>query len=273
MTAWFWARPPAVRDDLFAELRATDGPVFCPREGTAGFYALTRHTDVVEAARNPGVFSSEPTAVRLDELPAGTEKYGGSMESMDDPRHARLRRIISGAFTPRVLARFEADIQERVTHLVGGLADRRESDFVETVSTPLTLGTVFSMMGIPLAASEELMPAVNIVLAISDSGNLDFQGPEEREAFIKEKFAVMHGFVTGLAGARRERPGEDLISALVNANVDGEFLTDLELGRFFTLLIAAGVETTRHALSHGIHLLTQNLFAWETNSSSPWTAH
>ncbi|MFD7838257.1 cytochrome P450 [Streptomyces sp. NPDC059761] len=258
MTASFWAQPPDVRDELFAQLRATDGPVFCPREGTAGFYALTRHTDVVEAARNPGAFSSEPTAVRLDELPAGTEKYGGSMESMDDPRHARLRRIIAGSFTPRILARFEADIQERVTRLVDGLADRRESDFVETVSTPLTLGTVFSMMGIPVSASQELMPAVNIVLAISDSGNLDFQSPEEREAFIKEKFAVMHGFVTDLAEARRKRPGEDLISVLVNANVDGEFLTDLELGRFFTLLVAAGVETTRHALSHGIHLLTQN---------------
>ncbi|MFF5809473.1 cytochrome P450 [Streptomyces sp. NPDC012746] len=258
MTASFWAQPPAFRDELFARLRATDGPVFCPREGTAGFYALTRHADVVEAARSPGAFSSEPTAVRLDELPAGTEKYGGSMESMDDPRHARLRRIISGSFTPSILARFEADIQERVTRLVDGLADRRESDFVETVSTPLTLGTVFSMMGIPVSASQELMPAVNIVLAISDSGNLDFQSPEEREAFIKEKFAVMHGFVTDLAEARRKRPGEDLISVLVNANVDGEFLTDLELGRFFTLLVAAGVETTRHALSHGIHLLTQN---------------
>ncbi|GAA2042985.1 cytochrome P450 [Catenulispora yoronensis] len=258
MTASFWTQPPAVRDELFAELRAADGPVFCPREGTVGFYALTRHADVVEAARNPGAFSSEPSAVRLDDLPAGTEKYGGSMESMDDPRHARLRRIISGSFTPRILARFEADIQERVTRLVDGLADRRESDFVETVSTPLTVGTAFSMMGIPASAGQELMAAVNIVLAISDSGNLDFPSPEAREAFIKEKFAVMHGFVADLAEVRRKRPAEDLISVLVTANLDGEFLTDLELGRFFTLLVAAGVETTRHALSHGVHLLTQN---------------
>ncbi|MFB7178608.1 cytochrome P450 [Streptomyces sp. NPDC056257] len=258
MTASFWEHPPAVRDEVFARLRATDGPVFCPREGTPGFYALTRHAEVVEAARNPGVFSSEPTAVRLDDLPAGTEKYGGSMESMDDPRHARLRRIISGSFTPRILARFDADIQDRVTSLVDSLAEGRKCDFVETVSTPLTLGTVFSMLGVPESASQELMPAVNVVLAISDSGNLDFQSPKEREAFIKEKFAVMHGFVTDLAEARRKRPGDDLISVLVNANVDGEFLTDLELGRFFTLLVAAGVETTRHALSHGIHLLTQN---------------
>ncbi|QDQ09556.1 cytochrome P450 [Streptomyces spectabilis] len=258
MTSAFWAQSPAARDELFATLRAVEEPIFCPREGTQGFYALTRHAQVVEAARVSKVFSSEPTAVRLDDLPSSAKKYGGSMESMDDPRHARLRRIVSRSFAPRMLARFDEALRTRVTGLVNELTDRRECDFVEAVATPLTLQTVFSMMGIPESAGQSLRDAADVVLAISDSGSLDFGNPEERESFIKEKFAHLHGFMKELGEVRRERPGEDLVSALVHANVDGEFLTDLELGRFFTLLIAAGVETTRHALSHAIHLLTEN---------------
>ncbi|MEV0444644.1 hypothetical protein AB0I84_46650 [Streptomyces spectabilis] len=216
MTSAFWEQSPAARDKVFAVLRAAEEPIFCPREGTPGFYALTRHVQVVEAARASEAFSSEPTAVRLDDLPSRAKKYGGSMESMDDPRHARLRRIVSRSFTPRMLARFDEDLRHRVTHLVDELADRRECDFVKTVATPLTLRTVFSMMGIPVSASQNLQDAADVVLAISDSGSLDFGSPQERETFIEEKFAYLHGFMKDLGEVRRERPGEDLVSALVH---------------------------------------------------------
>jgi cytochrome P450 len=123
----FWAQPPAQRHTAFAQLRALGSPPhFADPEGPIptdgrGFYALVRHSDVAGASRNPEVFSSARGATSLIDLPAEFNEYFGSMISMDDPRHARLRRIVSRAFTPKMIRKFEEEVQRTAAGIVGEL--------------------------------------------------------------------------------------------------------------------------------------------------------
>ncbi|QXJ27011.1 cytochrome P450 [Actinomadura graeca] len=242
---------------MFAALRAAEERIYCPLSDGSGFYALTRYEEVSEASRHPEVFSSQPTAVSVTDPAPEVTEYSGSMISLDDPRHARLRRIVSRSFTPRMIQRFTGDVTVLARRLVDELAERGPCDFVEHVATPMPLQIICSMMGIPGTAYGDVIDATNAVLAIGDP---DYVGPDgkDRATTIREKFSYLHELMSDLGRLRRERPADDLVTALTNANVDGEALTDIELGRFFTLLVVAGNETTRNALSHALVLFSAN---------------
>ncbi|WP_433478840.1 cytochrome P450 [Spirillospora sp. CA-142024] len=253
----FWAKPQVERDELFASLRAAQGPVFCPVPDEPGFYALTRYEEVAEASRNPEVFSSQPTAVSLVDPPPQVADYTGSMISIDDPRHARLRRIVSRSFTKRLVQRVTGDVTVLARRIVDELAERGPCDFVQHVAMPMPLRIICSMMGIPESAYAGVIDATNVILAIGDP---DYVSPDgrDRPAVLIEKFSYLHALMADLGRLRREKPADDLVTALTHANVDGEALDDLDLGRFFALLVVAGNETTRNALSHALALLTDN---------------
>jgi cytochrome P450 len=257
----FWARPPAERDEVFARLRAVRGPVYFPE--TAGddgrawpaFYALTRYEEVTEASRNPGVFSSEPSSVSLDDPSPAVREFIGSLISMDDPRHARLRRIVSRAFTPRMVKRFEDDVAVMAEAIVDDLIERGPCDFVTEVAMPLPLKIICTMMGIPDAEYGSVIDATEAILAVGDP---DYTGPDgrDRASVLVEKISYLHGLMHELAAERRAHPTDDLVTALVNADVEGESLTESELAKFFGLLVIAGNETTRNAISHALALFT-----------------
>jgi cytochrome P450 len=253
----FWAKPQVERDEVFASLRAAEEPVFCPVPDEPGFYALTRYEEVAEASRNPRVFSSGPTAVSLVDPPPQVADYTGSMISIDDPRHARLRRIVSRSFTPRLVQRVTGDVTVLARRIVDELAERGPCDFVRHVSMPMPLQIICSMMGIPESAYDEVIDATNVILAIGDPDYTDPDG-RDRATVLIEKFSFLHELMADLGRLRREKPADDLVTALTHANVDGETLDDLDLGRFFALLVVAGNETTRNALSHALNLLTEN---------------
>src|SRR5581483_1834506 len=124
----FWALPPAERAAAFARLRAEPRP---------GYYALVKHADVVEASKHPAVFSSAQGATSIADLPAEFNEYFGSMINMDDPRHARLRRIVSRAFSPRLIAKFEDDVRDVATSVVDDLLATGPCDFVSNVAAKL----------------------------------------------------------------------------------------------------------------------------------------
>ncbi|TDD85865.1 cytochrome P450 [Actinomadura rubrisoli] len=251
----FWANPLDERDELFATLRAAQGPVYCPLPDSPGFYALTRYEQVSEASRHPEVFSSQPTAVSLIDPPPKIVEFSGSMISLDDPRHARLRRIVSRSFTPRIVQRFTGDVTVLARRIVDELVERGPCDFVEHVAMPMPLEIICSMMGIPDSAYESVIDATNVILGIGDPDYVDPDG-RDRTTALSERFSYLHSLMADLGRLRREKPADDLVTALTHANVDGEALTDLELARFFTLLVVAGNETTRNALSHALALLT-----------------
>jgi cytochrome P450 len=258
----FWSLPLPERAAAFARLRALPRPPFFAEPETPfaekgpGYYALVRHADVVEASRNPAVFCSAKGATSIPDTPVEFNEYFGSMINMDDPRHARLRRIVSRAFSPRMVAKFEDDVRRAAAAIVDDLLATGPCDFVANVAARLPLKIICDMMGIPDHQYEMVLANTNIILSGNDP---EFLSEDLDEAVTQLLTAgqALADLVTGLAAVRAEAPREDLVSALVTANIDGELLTGAELASFFILLVVAGNETTRTALSHGLMLLTQ----------------
>jgi methyl-branched lipid omega-hydroxylase len=262
----FWERPPAERYAAYAQLRAMPQPPFfeAPESpfGTPerGYYALVRHADVAGASRNPEVFSSAAGATSLIDLPTEFNEYFGSMISMDDPRHARLRRIVSRAFTPKMIKKFEEDVQRTAADIVDELLQTGPCDFVQHVSARLPLKIICEMMGIGDEHYAMVLKNTNIILSGADP---EFISEDLNEAITQILTAgqELADLVTGLAERRQPDsadPADDLVSALATANIDGEQLTPSELASFFILLVVAGNETTRTAISHSLNLFTEH---------------
>ncbi len=212
---------------------------------------------MLEASRHADVFSSARGATSLVDLPPDFNEYFGSMISMDDPRHARLRRIVSRAFTPKMIKKFEEDVQRAASVVVDDLLATGPCDFVSRVSARLPLKIICDMMGIGDEHFDMVLQNTNIILAGADPEFLS----EDMDTAIGQILtagADLAALVTNLSAERDGAPGEDLISALATANVDGEQLTPAELASFFILLVVAGNETTRTALSHALVLLTDH---------------
>jgi methyl-branched lipid omega-hydroxylase len=256
----FWDRPLADRREAFARLRTQPSPPFfaepeTPFPAGPGYYALVRHEDVVGASRRPDVFCSGNGATSITDLPADFNEYFGSMINMDDPRHARLRRIVSRAFTPRMIQKFADDVQRTASVIVGDLLGTGPCDFVEHVAVRLPLTIICQMMGIPGDHYDMVLRNTNIILSGFDT-DLVSDDLEEAVGQVLTAGGALAELVTTLATERAAEPGEDLVSALITANIDGEQLTSAELASFFILLVVAGNETTRNALAHALMLLT-----------------
>jgi len=257
----FWAQPLRERHAAFAQLRSRDEPPFFAEPEApfatpgGGYYALVRHADVAEASRNPQVFCSGKGATSILDLPAEFNEYFGSMINMDDPRHARLRRIVSRAFTPKMIKKFEDDVQRTAAVIVDDLLAAGPGDFVQQVAARLPLKIICEMMGVSDEHYDMVLRDTNIILSGADP---EFISADLDEAVIQILGAgqELAALVTDLAARRQEHPADDLISALANANIDGEQLTPAELASFFILLVVAGNETTRTAISHSLMLLT-----------------
>jgi cytochrome P450 len=258
----FWGLPLADRAAAFAQLRAQDRPPFFAEPETPfsevgpGYYALVRHADIVEASHHPDAFCSGKGATSIADLPVEFNEYFGSMINMDAPRHARLRRIVSRAFSPRMVAKFEDDVRSAAATIVDDLLATGPCDFVSHVAARLPLKIICDMMGIPDDQYDMVLANTNIILSGADP---EFMSEDLNEAVTQllGAGAALAELVTNLATARTQAPADDLVSALVTANIDGEQLTSAELASFFILLVVAGNETTRNALSHGLMLLTE----------------
>ena len=261
----FWAAPESERLAAFAHLRALDRPVFFaePRvpllRPGGGFHALVRHADVLEASRHTAVFSSEPAAVSPEPPPWLPMVFGRPLVNMDDPRHARLRRIVSRAFAPRRLEALDVEIAEIVDEIVTRLERRGSGDFVADAARELPIHVICSMLGIPRERRGYVLSRIDVMTEYSG-----VRGEMHRLATARlllgnlRAIVDLRRFVVGLGRQRRRDPGDDILSALVTADVDGERLSLRELGSFFDLLLVAGNETVRNAASHGLVLLSEH---------------
>src|SRR6516164_7666731 len=257
----FWGLPLPERSAAFALLRAQPQPPFFAEPETPfadqgpGYYALVRYADVVEASKHPDVFCSAKGATSIPDLPVEFNEYFGSMINMDDPRHARLRRIVSRAFTPKMIKKFEEDVQRTAAEIVDDLLQTGPCDFVQHVSARLPLKIICEMMGVGDEHYAMVLKNTNIILSGADP---EFVSEDLNEAITQILTAgqELANLVTGLAERSQDSPGDDLVSALATANIDGEQLTTAELASFFILLVVAGNETTRNAISHSLVLLT-----------------
>jgi len=258
----FWAKPWAERDAAFATLRRENPiayfpePIIDPFPEGPGYYAITKMHDVLEISRHPEIYCSGQGAVSILDMPAEMNEFYGSLISMDDPRHARLRKIVSGTFTPRMLANVLEDVEKTAKRVVDGIVEKGEINFVADVSMPFPLLVILDMMGIPHSEFDMVLAQSNIILSGGDPEFIP-AGVDPISAFL-EAGAMLAGLLNELAVLRRANPTDDLLSALVTTEVDGEQLSGDELASFFILLSVAGHETTRTALNHAITHLSQN---------------
>ncbi|OBF12175.1 cytochrome [Mycobacterium sp. ACS4054] len=255
----FWGLDDDFRDGAFATLRREAPLSFWPAiemegfEAGEGYWSLTKHDDVHFASRHPEIFSSTPNITVNDNAPEIAE-YFGSMIVLDDPRHQRLRSIVSRAFTPKVVARIEASVRERARRLVSALITNHpngEADLVTELAGPLPLQIICDMMGIPEEDHQRIFHWTNVILGFGDPDlTTDF------DEFLKISMDI-GAYASALAEDRRLNHHDDLTTSLVEAEVDGERLTSAEIASFFILLVVAGNETTRNAISHGVLALSR----------------
>ena len=255
----FWGFDDDFRDGAFATLRREAPISFWPAIEMEGFdsggghWALTKHDDVHYASRHPEIFSSSPNITIPDNTPEIAE-YFGSMIVLDDPRHQRLRSIVSRAFTPKVVARIEASVRERARRLVAALIANHpdgEAELVSELAGPLPLQIICDMMGIPEDDHQTIFHWTNVILGFGDPDlTTDF------DEFLKVSMDI-GAYASALAEDRRVNHHDDLTTSLVEAEVDGERLSSEEIASFFILLVVAGNETTRNAISHGVLALSR----------------
>lgn len=215
------------------------------------WWAVTRHEDIRFVSRNPELFASGRGGTNIADIPDELAEFLGSIINMDAPRHTKLRRLISAGFTPRQVAGLEEAIARRTAGIIDAIAERGSCDVVADIAAPLPLQVICDMMGIPAEYEQRMFELSNVVLGFGD--------PEYVTSVGDLVGAGMELFQFGLqlATDRQAEPRDDIATALVHAEVDGERLTPAELGSFFVLLVVAGNETTRTAISHGLLALSQ----------------
>ncbi|MDQ1566444.1 MAG: hypothetical protein QOF96_1324 [Actinomycetota bacterium] len=260
----FWTQTAEEREPSFRELRR-DRPVSWhpPFEGAlvpdldpdGGYWAVVRHADVMAVSRNPELFCSS-RGVMFEDIPQFVADAAQSFLQADAPRHTKLRRLVSTAFTPRQVARIEEQIVRQAATIVDDLlAGPAEFDFVHAVSKRLPMWTVSDMMGVPLDDRQAVVTAADSMVSWNDP---EVQAGRDPLQVLTDSLIALHGHARALAEARRADPADDVMTALVQAEVDGDRLTDEEICAFFVLLSVAGNDTTRNTISHGMKALCDN---------------
>src|ERR1700751_4619785 len=257
----FWSTTAAERERSFAVLRAERPVSWHPPVEDAlmhdpndrGYWAVTRRADIVTVSRNNEVFLSGKGVI-FENVPEELLEASQSFLAMDPPRHTKLRKLVSAAFTPRQVRRIEDSIQANAKTIVEELrAAGSGADFVDHCAKELPIRTLSDMVGIPDSEREHMAHATHAMVAWPDPAYLDGRNPME---VLFENQMYVHQVAGALAAERREHPGDDLISSLVNAEVDGDQLTDADVAAFFVLLAVAANDTTRQTTSHALKALT-----------------
>jgi cytochrome P450 len=271
-TAHFWDKTMRERDVAFATLRAGPNVTFHPPVEVGavatgpGFWAATKHADIVHVSRHPEQFCSAQ-GVGFSDIPAEFNEPFGSFLMTDAPRHTQLRRLVSRAFTPKQVAIIEAQIVEQARTIVAETIAKGSCEVVANLSMRLPLWTISEMLGVPPERRAELHLGANLMVGAQD--------PALTAGHDDPFTAVMSGAITlsmlgsELAAQRRRHPTDDLLTALVQAEVDGERLNDQEIGAFVVLLGVAGNDTTRNTITHGVVAFAEHPDQWAALRSDP----
>ncbi|MBW8712077.1 MAG: cytochrome P450, partial [Mycobacterium sp.] len=219
----FWSQPFAVRDETFAQLRAGEGltwhrpfPSMFPME-EPGYWALTRRADIAYVSQNPELFTSAQ-GVALDPMPAEIQQFASFFLTMDPPQHTRYRRLISSAFTPRNVRQIEEQIHNNAVSIVDDLVGAGDIDFVEACSARLPMLTIMEMLGVPKADRPAVTKAAEKLFGLSDD---EYSTLEERAQDTINEIMLLNSTGAELAKFRRANPADDLMTSIVNAEVDG----------------------------------------------------
>lgn len=236
---------------FFAQMRR-EAPVCQVEPG--GLWAVTRYADVMSVLKNPQLYSSEGLARSMEPPWLGYNPIARSMLVMDPPRHGRARALISRAFTPTTIARLEPFLRATSERLVDALLKAREADFLQALALPLPAAAIGHLMGLDDSLYSRFKHWSDHLAMISAISATDLDQQQQVRHTVKE----MEGYLKEVLEHRRQQPGEDLVSGLLAARVEGESLSEAELVGFLFLLLAAGLETTVNLLGNAAFLLADH---------------
>jgi linalool 8-monooxygenase len=238
--------------ELFARMRAEQPVLACNTEHGGDFWSVTKAEDISAISKNPEVFSSERAGVFIREgMPMPLDVLNQVILGMDPPRHTKYRGIVQKAFTPRIVAHQEEQIRGRITRLIDDVCEQGECDLVQALSIELPLQVIAEMLGVPYEDRQKLFDWTHqIELSVGDP---NVSGVEA--------LGQIGLYIAGKVAEKRANPGdptEDLTTALIQAEVDGEQLNDFEIAAMFGLLMFAGNDTTRNTISGGTIAMIEN---------------
>ena len=227
--------------------------------GDKGYWLVTKHADVKEVSRHSNAFSSWqngaipvwPKEMTFDNV----ELQRSVMLNMDAPHHTRLRKIISRGFTPRAIVRLEEELAQRAQNIVKTAAAEGAGDFVEQVSCELPLQAIAGLLGVPQDDRDKLFRWSNEMTGGED--------PEFADVDPAQSSMELIMYAMAMADERGKNPTDDIVTTLIQADLDGEKLSDDEFGFFVIMLAVAGNETTRNSITHGMIAFSQNPDQWE----------
>jgi len=258
----FWAKTARQRDESFAALRK-ERPVtwqppaygsLMPDPDDPGYWAVVCHEDVIAVSKADDVFSSAPDlgGVMFENVPAELLEATQSILTMDEPRHGITRRLVHSAFSPRQIRAIEQQIKIQAESIVTTFLAEGPRDFVEQVSMRLPLWTISGMLGVPEDTRQRMVDAVDAMVGYNDP---EYIGDRDPFTTLLEGIGTLHDIAQTLIDERRSKPGDDLMTALVRAEIDGHRLSDDDIRSYFCLLAVAGNDTTRNTTSHGMKAL------------------
>jgi hypothetical protein len=259
----FWDQPAEVRDEAFAILRreaplsqhkAPEDLLGVSEYDDRPYWAIVRHEDVRRISRDPDTFCSSQ-GVQFGDAPPEMLEASQSFLAMDAPRHTKLRKLVSSAFTPRQVKRIEDGIRANAARIVEEAGPTGGGDFVDLIAKRLPLQTISDMIGVPESDRERVVTAADTLVTVLDP---DVSGDRPLLEVLGGALWTLTEFATQLAAEREKSPQDDLMTALVQAEVDGDRLTHAEIAAFFVLLSVAGNDTSRHTTSHALRALTRN---------------
>lgn len=250
LLAGTWGR--GVPHDQFDRLRREAPVHWHPEPDGPGFWAVTRHADVRTVSHDWETFSSELGATFI---PTQDEEALAQLRltilNMDPPKHNRARRLVSRAFTPRMIGLLVEEIERRAAAVVDAVADRGECEFVEDVAAQVPVQMICEMIGLEPEQWPRMFEISNDLIGSRDD-------PEYAHVDTEAASAEIFALCDAVAEDRRHHPRDDLMTALVQAELDGERLDNTELDLFFITLVVAGNETTRNLINHSLLALTDH---------------
>ena len=236
---------------LFARLRSEASPHWNALTGDEpGFWSFTKAADIATISRNPATFSSARGGVFATSQGAvPPEALGEVILGMDPPRHTKQRNVVQAVFTPKLIRQKEADVRATVMALIDDVIEKGECDFVDDIAVELPLIVIADMLGVPQDDRRQLFEWTNTLSRAAATAD-----PQLGMGALLE----IGGYMNGITAARKANPGEDIVSRLISAEVDGESLSETEVTFFFALLMFAGNDTTRNTASGGMRALIEN---------------
>jgi len=251
----------------WAWLRKNDPVSMITYPGYDPFWAITKHADIIELSKQPNLFLNEPRlAVFNNSVPPPPEATIRHLLNMDPPDHGQYRNVAAKRFTPRAVQTWASKVQRITDEVLDDCSQRNSGDFVQDISARITIAVIAEMLGVPASDRGLLFRWTNEVIAPEDP---EYQTGGNPEATLEKARIELFQYFDAMSKDRRANPRDDIVSVVASGAVDGAPLGPVELLSYYLLVVVAGNETTRNAMTGGMLAFLENPGEWEKLQANP----